>query len=102
MSFHPRSEHELSALSVHWAKVAQDARQVARRVRELLPRRLQEIHRQKLAGGGLSAGRALRRALRDPEYLAHIEESVGLAHRWRQARVMWEVKRMELALRRFK
>lgn len=70
-----------------------DARQVVRRYRELLPVRLghlvSEYKRQRN-----SAGKSMRLALKDPRYLAWLDELAELSSEALRARVRWETGRM--------
>jgi len=69
-----------------------EARQVARRVRELLPERLLQIEREYRRS--LPPGKARRQALRDPRYLASIEELANVSAAATEARIAWETGRM--------
>ena len=69
-----------------------EARQVARRARDLLPDRLMQIEREYRQNH--PPGKARRQALQDPRYLASIEELAGICAAALEARVAWETGRM--------
>jgi len=82
-----------------YSRDAIESRQVGRRLRDLLPRRLREIHRKhrELAR---SSGAAERMALTDADYLSHIEEIANVTHSALEARVQYETHMMLFEARR--
>ena len=70
-----------------------DARQVVRRHRELLPVRLGQLVSEYRKQRN-SAGKSMRLALKDPRYLAWVEELAELSSEAVRARVRWETGRM--------
>jgi len=68
-----------------------ECRQVAKRLRELLPTRLAEIRNQKPQR---KVAERLRHALTDATYLESLEEYRNLQHQARQARVQYETHLM--------
>ena len=73
------------------SKNSLECRQVAKRLRELLPTRLAEIVRHKKQR---KAAERLRHALTDPQYLQCLEEYAELQHQARQARMQYETHLM--------
>lgn len=69
------------------AGVSLECRQVAKRLRELLPTRLQTL---KERYRDLTAARAQRQSLVDPDFVAHVEELVTMRHNALEARVQYE------------
>ena len=90
--------HEVLVAKIHEAsRLAGESEQLRRRLRNLLPNRLNALKAQHQRG--ISASLAMRRALDDPEYHAAIEELLETGFAARQARVEMETHRMLHAAR---
>ncbi len=91
-------DERLHRLIRTYAGSAQEARQVARRLGDLLPLRLRDIRREK-------AGSAERHALVDPRYVAILEELNDVSGQALAARIQYETHTMlfqaRQSLRRF-
>jgi len=81
---------------------AAEHRQVARRLRALLPERLKSLHRahRGAADSESSSARAERHTLIDPTWLAHVEEVVAMSHSATLARIEYETHMMLFEARR--
>lgn len=77
-----------------FAGAAMETRQIAKRLRELLPARLRDIKRDHIRRGDAMGSKAERLALTDPRYLQTIEELAEINFRARMARVQWETHSM--------
>lgn len=75
-----------------------DLRQVSKRLKTLLPHRFR-VAKEKHRNNGLSAAKAMRLALTDPEYLSQLDEFISVSADARQARVLYEVHMMLLKTR---
>ena len=82
------SRHELRRQVVAQGQVAIEARQVCRRMRELLHARLQQLVAEYRSQYG--AARALRKALTDPRYLDYIKQVVDVCSNAQAARIRQE------------
>lgn len=80
-----------------WGRSALESKQVARRLRELLPKRLLQI-RQKYPQNGLRA-EAWRGAFTDPEYLEFVDEYVRISGHTTEFFVQYETHMMLLQAR---
>ena len=78
-----------------------DARQIAGRMKQLLPNRLNELRMQYLRSGKKSA-LAQRYAMMDEGYMTHVTQYLEVAERWRMAQVEWQTHLMLYELRRSK
>ena len=67
-------------------------RQVAKRLKELLPTRLDQMKRKYQKN--FSASKALRLALRDPQYLKYLKEYLDLSEKAQHKRILWETHNM--------
>ena len=72
------------------ASQARDARQVKRRLRSVLPARLQDLTRR----GDSTVARAQRVALTDPRYQSYLEEIAEIGHQSLASRVNYETHMM--------
>lgn len=72
--------------------LARDARQISRRLRKLLPVRLQEIKNRFRPGH--SAAKAERLALTDPTYIQAIKEYLDIQSDGHEARIQYETHLM--------
>ena len=79
------------------ARKSMEARQIARRLRALLPGRLAMI--AKRVRGPYSAMKSSRLALQDSAYLAYLEELVEVSSQAREQRIYWETRTMLLKAR---
>ena len=82
-----------------FSKDAIESRQVSRRLKDLLPRRLREIHSQHRTLAR-SSGAAERLALTDATYLAHLNEVTQVSEAAHEARVQYETHMMLFEARR--
>lgn len=81
-----------------FARAAQEASQVAKRLRKLLPTRLEQLYRN--GSAERRGGRAMREALTDQRYKAHVEELVAMTAEARTARIQYETHLMLVEARR--
>ena len=86
------NRHELRAYIMTQGRTAIEARQVCRRMRELLRLRLQRLVDEYRQQCGVA--RATRKALTDPRYLAYIEQVVDVCARAQAARIHHETHLM--------
>ena len=84
----------LTAAIGSFAGSSTQTRQLARRLIELLPVRLQELKRDYISRGDATGSKADRLALTDPRYLAFVEELTEIAARGRSARIQYETHSM--------
>jgi len=82
------SQSELGKKIGRFASRAQDGRQVASRLRQLLPTRLNSLKAKHQRGCG--GGRALRLALQDREYVGKLDEFVAVRSDALEARIAYE------------
>jgi hypothetical protein len=91
-------QDQLTRLITRYSRAAQEARQVAGRLAQLLDVRFTEIkkdHTRGDAGGEACKGAdAVRRALVDPRWLETVDELVDLHARACEARVQYETHLM--------
>ncbi len=84
----------LSAAIGSFAGAATEARQIAQRLRQLLPARLLELKREHTRRSDVMGSKADRLALTDPRYLDSIEQLAEINARARMARVQYETHSM--------
>lgn len=86
------SKQQLIEKIVTYGSESVESRQIASRLKKLLPERLKSLkeHHQK----EVSVGKARRRALLDREYKRHLQEYLELREQSNKNRVMWETYRM--------
>ena len=82
-----------------YSREAIENRQVSRRLKDLLPRRLKEIHNRHRSADR-TAGAAERLALTDSTYLKHIEEVSEVSKSAHEARIQYETHMMLFEARR--
>jgi len=88
-----RASNEKVIQTIHsYASRSQESRQVARRLRELLPARLQAIKARYAHQKPLT--RAERQALLDPDYQKHLSELLEIRNEAMEARVQYETHLM--------
>ena len=86
------NRHELRAYIMTQGRTAIEARQVCRRMRELLRLRLRQLEDEYRQQCG--AARATRKALTDPRYFAYIEQVVDVCAKAQAARIHHETHLM--------
>ena len=90
-----RLPHErLSAAIGIFAGTAMETRQVAQRLRQLLPARLLELKRDHTRRSNAMGAKADRLALTDERYLSSVDELTEITARARTARIQYETHAM--------
>ncbi len=89
----PLTPEGLSAAIRAFGRTAMDSRQVARRLEQLLPSRLQAVHTKRFGRG---SGRQLQAALAHPDYVKSLEELIEIQGTAREARIQYETHFMML------
>lgn len=86
------SREQLAHQMTEWADTLVETKQVLARAQRLLPVRLREVvGRCRKQNSG---GKALRQALTDSAYLAHIDELCELSSSFVKTRILWETHLM--------
>lgn len=88
----------LSQAITRFGQAALEARQVARRLADVLPARFRDLRREH--GGRHKIAHAERMALTDPRYLQHLDELASLHAEARAARIQYETHMMLFEARR--
>lgn len=90
-----RLAHErLSSAIGSFAGAAIETRQVARRLRELLPARFLELKREHIRRSDALGSKADRLALTDPRYIESLEQLAEISARARHSQVQYETHAM--------
>lgn len=92
------SQDKLKQTIGHSGQKSIESRQLASRLRQLLPDQLKRVQNRYRQGN--TAARAHRLALLDEEYISAIEELVEFSHNARDARVRYDTHMMLLDARR--
>jgi hypothetical protein len=78
---------------------AQDARQVFKRIKQLMPRRIQDIYRQ-MKSEGISASSTHRQVFLSQQYMDMVEELSELSESFHLSRIQYETHVMLIDARR--